>query len=131
MGAEPLGLLRWADLGVDGLCNALESEFAGVGEPEFIRLLKLPPEGRAEYWCTDTRHHMAMRTFVHVDEMAEDAMLRQLSQRLRFLRRKLVDCELGPCPQRCQILAAEGAGRWPTDGQRNDADDASVRRIAH
>jgi len=91
MGAEPLGLLRWADLGQHALCNALETEFAGVGEPEFTRLFVPDNSNPAEYWTTDTRHHMAMRTFVLVADMPEDRMQRQVSQRLRFLRRKLID----------------------------------------
>ena len=34
LGVEPLGLLRWADIDTDGLAEALESGFAGIGQPD-------------------------------------------------------------------------------------------------
>jgi hypothetical protein len=47
--------------------------------------------GRPEYWTTDKRYHMAMRTFVHTDEVPFDRMTRQVTKRLGYLRRKLID----------------------------------------
>lgn len=91
-GAEPLGLLRWADLGVEQLCRALESEFEGVGDPENT-VVFVPETGhdRPEYWTRDHRHHMAMRSFVYCDEVSETEMIRLARQRLKFLRRKLLE----------------------------------------
>jgi tetratricopeptide (TPR) repeat protein len=88
-GAEPLGLLRWADIYQDQLARALETEFAGVGEAEFTQLFV--PDGAAEYWTVDTRYHMAMRCFVPVADVPYERMTRQVIRRLRFLRAKLIE----------------------------------------
>jgi tetratricopeptide (TPR) repeat protein len=90
-GAEPLGLLRWADLTQDQLAAALETEFAGVGEPDFTRVFVPASSPRPEYWTTDTRYHMAMRCFVLVEDVPLDRMTRQVTKRLKFLRNKLID----------------------------------------
>jgi len=90
-GAEPLGLLRWADLHQDQLARALETEFAGVGEPEFTKVFVPSTSARPEYWTTDTRYHMAMRCFVLVEDVPLDRMTRQVTKRLKFLRTKLID----------------------------------------
>lgn len=90
-GAEPLGLLRWADIYQDQLSLALETEFAGVGEPEFTTVFVPPSSGRAEYWTTDTRYHMAMRCFVYVDEVPVNVMIRRVTKRMRYLREKLIE----------------------------------------
>lgn len=92
-GAEPLGLLRWADLGGDaeGLIGALNTEFAGIGEPEHTELITLPNGGRNEYWTRDRRYWMAMRAFIFEDEIPRDKMYAQACRRLQYLRRKLVE----------------------------------------
>ena len=87
-GAEPLGLLRWADLGYDGITGALRSRFAGVGEEENTRLFV--PDGGDEWWTTDHRYWMAMRSFVKADSMPRDRMLAVSLKRQRFLRDKLI-----------------------------------------
>lgn len=90
-GAEPLGLLRWADLSQDSLCRALETEFAGVGDIEFTNLFVPGAPTNTEYWTTDTRYHMAMRCFVSTNDVPFDRMRQQVTKRLQFLRRKLID----------------------------------------
>ena len=90
-GAEPLGLLRWADIYQDQLTQALNTDFAGVGEPEFTNIF-VPPGGHPpEYWTTDTRYHMAMRCFVKVEDVPLDRMTVQVRKRLSYLRGKLID----------------------------------------
>jgi tetratricopeptide (TPR) repeat protein len=90
VGAEPLGLLRWADVYQDQLCEALETNLAGIGEAEFTNLF-VPPSDKPEYWTTDTRYHMAMRCFVLVEEVPIERMRKQVLARLKFLRGKLLD----------------------------------------
>jgi predicted Zn-dependent protease len=92
LGAEPLGLLRWADIWPQHIITALDTDLNGVGEPEFTRV-SVPnhPRERPEYWTTDTRYHMAMRSFVMVEDMSLERMTRMLTQRQRFLRRKLLE----------------------------------------
>jgi len=90
-GAEPLGLLRWADLGHEALTEALETGFEGVGLPEQTELFVPPSTGRGEYWTRDKRYWMAMRTFIPADEITEDKMFERVCRRLQFLKRKMIE----------------------------------------
>jgi hypothetical protein len=90
-GAEPLGLLRWADLAPHLLAEALETEFDGVGLPENTILFVPETAGRPEYWTRDSRYWMAMRTFVPVDEMPLAEICERACRRLQFLKCKLTD----------------------------------------
>jgi tetratricopeptide (TPR) repeat protein len=90
-GAEPLGLLRWADLLPEQLMAALETEFEGVGTAEQTVLFVPDHGGRPEYWTSDRKFHMAMRSFVFPDEIPHDRMFQQVTRRLQFLRSKLID----------------------------------------
>ena len=69
------------------LCEALESDLIGVGEPEFTRLFV----HGGEYWTSDHRYHMAMRCFIRAEDVPEGRMHAQAIRRLRFLRGKLLD----------------------------------------
>ncbi len=90
-GAEPLGLLRWADIFQDALSQALETEFAGIGDPEFTNIFVPKDDANPEYWTTDTRYHMAMRSFVPEADVPLDRMRQQVTKRFQYLRRKLVE----------------------------------------
>ncbi|GAN77997.1 class I SAM-dependent methyltransferase [Acidisphaera rubrifaciens] len=89
-GAEPLGLLRWADLGHDLLTAALNARFEGVGDPEFTEVFM--PEGDVwqEWWTRDTRYWMAMRTFVKIEDVSREDMRVLVSKRQKYLRDKLL-----------------------------------------
>jgi len=90
-GAEPLGLLRWADLGPDHLAAALECRFAGVGDPAHTELTVAADRDPPEYVTRDRRFHMAMHSFVPAAEVPPDTMFAGACRRLRYLRRKLID----------------------------------------
>jgi tetratricopeptide (TPR) repeat protein len=89
-GAEPLGLLRWSDIGPDELAAALEARFVGVGLPENTELFLANNDGRREYRSKDARFGMIMHTFIHEDTIAYDKMFAQACRRLQFLAEKLV-----------------------------------------
>jgi predicted Zn-dependent protease len=88
-GAEPLGLLRWADLSQDQLADGLKKRFDGVGLPEYTNIFV--PDNANEYWTTDKRYVMAMRSFIRTDEMSLDKVTKQICRRLQFLRGKLIE----------------------------------------
>lgn len=93
-GGEPLGLLRWADLGHELLTTALVNRFDGVGAPEFTEVFV--PENSEEWWTSDKRYWMAMRSFVRTDQVTYEQMRAQVTKRQGFLRRKLIaDLEEG------------------------------------
>jgi tetratricopeptide (TPR) repeat protein len=92
-GAEPLGLLRWTEIGPDQLITALDTRFEGVGQPEYTRLLA-PDTG--EWSSIDTRIGMRMHTFVPIKEVSEDELLPRVLKRLQYLSKKLIsDLEAG------------------------------------
>jgi predicted Zn-dependent protease len=91
-GAEPLGLLRWADMPYEGLLSALLNRFEGVGSEEHTVLFTTAiGGGRAEYCTRDKRDMMFMRTFVWEDQTPFERMKVSAFNRLRFLSRKLID----------------------------------------
>ena len=93
-GAEPLGMLRWADLAPELLISALEHRFDGVGDPE--NTVIFVPDGGDEWWTKDTRYWMAMRSFVKAADVSLELMSKRVCQRLGFLRQKLLeDLETG------------------------------------
>jgi tetratricopeptide (TPR) repeat protein len=96
-GAEPLGLLRWADMPYDMLLATLRNRFEGVGTPEQTELfISAVGGGRGEYCTRDRRGMMFMRAFVYEDQASFDRMQVSSLNRLRFLTRKLIeDLETG------------------------------------
>jgi len=91
-GAEPLGLLRWADMPYDGIVAVLESRFEGVGtEENTILFLTAISGGRGEYCTRDRRGFMFMRAFIYEDEVPFDRMYASACRRLQFLARKLIE----------------------------------------
>jgi hypothetical protein len=90
-GAEPLGLLRWADLGPELLAQMLEHRFEGVGSKDNVILFVPKTTGRSEYWTRDVRYWMAMRTFVFEDDVPFDQMHAQMCARIQFLKAKLIE----------------------------------------
>jgi len=95
-GAEPLGLLRWADMPYEGIVQALETRFAGVGLPENTSVFVNRENGRPEYCTRDLRGFMFMRAFVYEDEMPMERMAKQALRRLAYLKDKLIaDLEAG------------------------------------
>lgn len=96
-GAEPLGLLRWADMPYDMLVETLRNRFAGVGTEEYTELfLNAIGGGRGEYCTRDLRGMMFQRSFVYEDQTTRDKMLVSVIKRLQFLTRKLIaDLEEG------------------------------------
>ena len=87
-GAEPLGLLRWAAMTPDGLIEALESRFAGVGTPEQT-LIEIDNNG--EYLTKDRRYFMRCHTFVKSSEMTKERMNKISCNRIARLKDKMID----------------------------------------
>jgi len=88
LGAEPFGLLRWADLAYDLLVAGLEAGFAGVGDP--ANTIVFAPEGSEFYWSRDTRFWMAQGSSVRLADTPIELATVQICRRLRFLADKMV-----------------------------------------
>ena len=94
-GAEPLGLLRFANLELRQLLNGLELRFEGLGERAGLEFW-LSDGARREYVVRDRRYALVFHTFLYQGEISEDELLEKQSRRLGFLVRKLLqDLENG------------------------------------
>ncbi len=90
-GAEPLSLLRWADLAPEHITAALEERFAGVGQLDNTEIFTYGTSAGDEYGTRDKRFHMVMHTFVMANNDAAEKVLQSACRRLQYLRRKLID----------------------------------------
>jgi tetratricopeptide (TPR) repeat protein len=87
-GAEPLSLLRWAGISCACLIAALDTGFAGVGDPEHT-VMGLNPHNH-EYFTEDRRYGMSMHTFLQEDATKRDKIYQSICRRLTFLKEKLL-----------------------------------------
>jgi hypothetical protein len=85
-GAEPLGLLRWPAITVDGLVACLKSEFAELGD---ISNLSLFP-GPHDEWDVMTPH-FSLHLHAKIGSVDEADLLRSAFRRIQFMRRSLLE----------------------------------------
>ncbi len=86
-GAEPISLLRWASTPPEHLVRALDTRFAGVGDPEHTIIAVI----HGEYTTHDKRYHMFSHTFTPESAEPLEQFTRQHLRRTQYLRRKLLD----------------------------------------
>jgi tetratricopeptide (TPR) repeat protein len=87
-GAEPISLLRWTSTGPEHLAQAFETDFAGVGEPEFT---VVQASAHGEYTTLDRRYHMFAHTFTQCSVAPLEKFTAQHLKRMQYLRRKLLE----------------------------------------
>ncbi len=91
-GAEPLGLLRWGNMPIEGLTDAIENRFEGLGSPESTRIVvQRASVNHHEYYLFDDRYRYWAHTFIKADDAPQDRVLTQSLRRLTFLRNKLIE----------------------------------------
>ncbi len=86
MGAEPLGMLRFAGITLDDLLAGLRSGFAGVGEDVVVRDAPAAGGGR-EYLVHDDRYRIGLHTFRLTGEALPEQIRAEHGGRLRYLHR--------------------------------------------
>ncbi len=91
LGAEPLGLLRWASLEPADVVAALRARFEGVGDPEQTVIGKLTWPDHEEYTTSDVKYGMHMHSFINTSTMTEQQAVQMLGRRLKFLTRKFIE----------------------------------------
>ncbi len=90
LGAEPLGLLRFASVVNHMLVEGLMAGFAGVGRPETTRVFVSDPPD-CEYKVHEQTHYLWYSTRRTAAEATQDAVWREQCRRLAFLQRKFVE----------------------------------------
>jgi hypothetical protein len=92
--SEPLGLFRFASIGMPTLVTALEAKLSGIGDVKYIDLELVGPDDRPkEYAIKQTRYNMGFHSHRYESEPAE-LVLKEESRKLQYLARKLLE-ELG------------------------------------
>ncbi len=86
VGAEPLGLLRFAGITLDDLLAGLSSGFDGVGETVVVRTVPAG-NGSTEYLVYDDRFRIGLHTFRSTVESTPEQVRAEHGGRLRFLHR--------------------------------------------
>jgi hypothetical protein len=89
LGVEPLGLLRFAGAPVRDLVRALHARFAGIGDPDLIRI---EPEN-GEYMVKLTAYNFTRHADVKLGEMEVEEVHARQCRAVRFLADKLI-CDL-------------------------------------
>ncbi|HVH79784.1 MAG TPA: hypothetical protein VM782_10365, partial [Stellaceae bacterium] len=88
-GAEPLSLLRWANVEPDDLARALKNGFRGIGEAEAT---VLSPQGHRDWQVTDKTYNIRIdHTHLDRDKVSLDEAKTSMTRRLRFLARDLIE----------------------------------------
>ena len=91
-GAEPLGLLRWGNMPIEGLTRGLQNRLEGFGAPESTRIVvQRASANHKEYFLYDDRYSYWGHTFIKADDAPADLVLKQSLRRLTFLRAKLLE----------------------------------------
>lgn len=88
--AEPLGLLRFANMSVFDMLRGIETRFQGFGEERNLEA-SLSSAARREHVIREKAFSFVYHTFQYEGEANEDDLLRRNSVRLKFLARKFVD----------------------------------------
>ena len=88
LGADPIGLFRFAAISAETLTIMLGERFDRLGDPEHTEL-GLTDAG--EYLIRDRRGLYHMHTFVMKDAVEPVAFLREQVRRLGYLKRKLLE----------------------------------------
>ena len=115
LGADPIGLFRFAAISAGDLTGLLKTRFAELGDPEQTELGLTKSD---EYLVNDRRGLYYMHTFVQKGSADARAFLDQQIRRLAFLKKKLIeDLEAGE-----KIFAHKSSHRR--------IDDAALRDLA-
>jgi len=86
VGAEPLGLFRFAGAPLRHILRAMDARFAGLADPQYIRL---QPEN-GEFMVRLTKYDFIYHADVKIGEADPETLHRQQIRTVRFLADKLI-----------------------------------------
>jgi hypothetical protein len=91
MGADQIGLLRFAGLSIDRLLIGLDEGFDGLGTPEDLHIFTRDNGPEAEFIVQESRYGLVMHTHQTAAATTAAALRPAMARHLRFLRRKLLE----------------------------------------
>jgi hypothetical protein len=89
LGAEPMGLLRFASISLDKLLVGVQSQFAGIDSPELLKMELTAPGG--EYMIRHQTYGLDYHTFYKEGQIDPATLLGREPMRLRLLARLLLE----------------------------------------
>jgi hypothetical protein len=87
--ANPIGLFRWSGINRENLVRALDTDLAGIGDPEHT-VIGLNSNNH-EFFVDDHRYGMSTHTRMHDYEKTQDEVFQMFCKRTRRLCEKLVE----------------------------------------
>jgi hypothetical protein len=91
MGADQIGLLRFAGLTIDRLLIGLDEGFEGLGAPDNLHIFTRDNGPEAEFIVRDSCYGLVMHTHQTAATTTASALLPAMARHLTFLRRKLLE----------------------------------------
>ena len=85
MGAEPIDLFRFAGIPLGRLLDGIDTGFAGLDDAANLRA-----ESERNWDIRDRKYNIAYHTFLTIDDISWDDMVKREVRRLRFLADKLI-----------------------------------------
>jgi hypothetical protein len=86
-GAEPMGLLRFASISLEGLVRGLHTQFAGIGDAGGLVL----SQNDGEYWIDVSKFGLRYHTELYEGEMTPEELVQLERRKVKFLAAGLID----------------------------------------
>jgi hypothetical protein len=86
-GAEPMGLLRFASMPLEGLIRGLDAQFAGIGDADGLTLSR----NDGEYWIDVPRFALRYHTELYEGEITPEELVQLERRKVKFLAASLID----------------------------------------
>jgi len=85
-GAEPMGLLRFASISLEGLVRGLHTRFAGIGDSDGLVL----SQNDGEYWIDVPKFCLRYHTELYEGEMTPEELVQLERRKVKFLAASLI-----------------------------------------
>ena len=86
-GAEPMGLLRFASMPLEGLISGLQAQFAGIGDADSLVL----SQNDGEYWIEVPKFALRYHTELYKGEITPEELVQLERRKVKFLAAALIE----------------------------------------
>ena len=86
-GAEPMGLLRFASMPLEGLISGLQAHFAGIGDADSLVL----SQNDGEYWIEVPKFALRYHTELYKGEITPEELVQLERRKVKFLAAALIE----------------------------------------
>jgi hypothetical protein len=86
-GAEPMGLLRFASMPLEGLIRCLQTQFAGIADADSLAL----SQNDGEYWIEVPKFALRYHTELYEGEITPEELVQLERRKVKFLAAGLIE----------------------------------------